>query len=81
MRTFIVRAENTILRTNLKFTKWTELEYSVQRSTFSRPGSSCRRAMLPSIATAKHLKITQHTSTRGCQMVYFQTKNPDLGKF
>jgi hypothetical protein len=26
-------------------------------------------------------KIDHCTHTQGCQMVYFQTKNPDLGKF
>jgi hypothetical protein len=25
--------------------------------------------------------VLRHTADQGCQMVYFQTKNPNLGKF
>jgi hypothetical protein len=48
---------------------------------FEKRSSLLQRCKFPSLWTGSKALNPRHGTKQGCQMVYFQTKNPNLGKF
>jgi hypothetical protein len=54
----------------------------LKNSFISLPGLKCASKPLSQFSVVFQVwKFTRSIVGQGCQMVYFQTKNPNLGKF